>query len=62
MKNIGPAFKEDHPDMPWRAIAGIRDTIVHEYFLTNTWRIWDVVADDIDGLENTLTRHGPPSI
>lgn len=61
-KNIGPAFKEAHPDIPWRAIAGIRDKIVHAYFRTNTRRIWDVVADDIDRLEEALTRHGPRSI
>jgi len=31
-KSISPAFKAAHPDIPWRAIAGIRDRIVHEYF------------------------------
>ena len=43
-----------HPAIPWRAIAGIRDRIVHEYFRTNTRRIWDVVTDDLDPLEKTL--------
>lgn len=59
-KNIGPAFKVAHPDIPWRAIAGIRDRIVHEYFRTNTLRIWDVVTDDIDELEKALNhpKHG----
>ena len=53
-KNIGPTFKAEHPDVPWRAIAGIRDRIVHEYFRTNTRRIWDVVTNDIDELEKAL--------
>jgi uncharacterized protein with HEPN domain len=53
-KNISPAFKAAHPDVPWRAIAGIRDRIVHEYFRTNTRRIWDVVTDDIDALDEAL--------
>jgi uncharacterized protein with HEPN domain len=55
-KNISPAFKEAHPDIPCRAIAGIRDRIVHEYFRTNTRRIWEVVADDIDLLERALRK------
>jgi uncharacterized protein with HEPN domain len=55
-KNISPAFRATHPDIPWRAIAGIRDRIVHEYFRTNTRRIWDVVTDDIDALEDALRR------
>ena len=53
-KNISPAFKAAHPDIPWRAIAGTRDRIVHEYFRTNTRRIWDVVVDDIDTLDDAL--------
>jgi uncharacterized protein with HEPN domain len=61
-KNISPAFKTAHPDIAWRAIAGIRDRIVHEYFRTNIRRIWDVVADDIDALENALQEpKGDPS-
>jgi uncharacterized protein with HEPN domain len=38
-RNIGPAFKAAHSDVPWRAITGIRDKIVHEYVRTNTQRI-----------------------
>jgi uncharacterized protein with HEPN domain len=55
-KGISPAFKAAHPDIPWRAIAGIRDKIVHEYFGTNTRRIWDVVTSDIDELEKALSN------
>jgi len=53
-KNISLEFKNAHPTIPWRAVAGIRDRIVHEYFRTNTRRIWDVVTDDLDSLENAL--------
>jgi uncharacterized protein with HEPN domain len=55
-KCISPAFKSGYPDVPWRAIAGIRDRIVHEYFRTNTQRIWDVVTSDIDELEKALSK------
>lgn len=50
VKAIDPDFKAAHPDIPWRAIAGLRDRIVHEYFRTNTRRIWDVVQDDLEPL------------
>jgi uncharacterized protein with HEPN domain len=53
-KNLSPEFKAAHPAIPWRAIAGMRDRIVHEYFRTNIRRIWDVVADDLDPLESAL--------
>ncbi|WP_408904040.1 DUF86 domain-containing protein, partial [Rhodopila sp.] len=48
--------KAGYPNIPWRAIAGIRDRVVHEYFRTNVKRIWDVVADEIDELERALRR------
>ena len=62
-KNVSPEFKAAHPDIPWRAIAGTRDRIVHEYFRTNTRRIWDVVVDDIDALDDALRKplSGSPS-
>jgi uncharacterized protein with HEPN domain len=53
-KNVSPAFKEAYPGVPWRAVAGTRDRVVHEYFRTNLRRIWDVVAEDIDVLEAAL--------
>ena len=55
-KNVSPAFKAAYPDVPWRAIAGMRDRIVHEYFRANTRRIWDVVIDDLDALEKALGK------
>lgn len=54
VKAIDPDFRAAHPDIPWRAIAGIRDRIVHEYFRTNTRRIWDVVQDELDPLEKAM--------
>lgn len=30
-KGLDQGFKDVHPEVPWRAIAGIRDRIVHEY-------------------------------
>jgi uncharacterized protein with HEPN domain len=57
-KNISPAFEAAHPDIPWRAIAGTRDRIVHEYFRTNTRRVWEVVTEDIDALDKALAKRG----
>ncbi len=63
VKAIDPNFRDAHPEIPWRAIAGLRDRIVHEYFRTNTRRIWDVIQDDLDPLENALRSawHDPSS-
>jgi uncharacterized protein with HEPN domain len=42
IKNIPAEFKQGHPDIPWRAISGMRDILIHEYFgidLKLTWRV-----------------------
>jgi uncharacterized protein with HEPN domain len=54
VKNLGDVRKATMPDIPWRAIAGMRDRISHEYFRTNTRRVWEVVTEDIDPLERAL--------
>jgi uncharacterized protein with HEPN domain len=63
-KNITPDFKAAHAGLPWRAITGLRDRIVHEYFRINTRRIRDVVTEDIDALEDALREQpdDPPSV
>lgn len=59
VKHLGQEFRDARPDIPWRAIASMRDRIIHEYFRTNVRRIWDVVNEDIEPLERVL-RDGPP--
>ncbi len=53
-KHLSPAFTEVSPSVPWRAIASLRDRVVHEYFRTNVQRIWDVVTEDLDELEQAI--------
>jgi uncharacterized protein with HEPN domain len=53
-KNLSDDFKSSRPGVPWRAVAGMRDRIVHEYFRTNVVRIWDVVTDDLEPLQAVL--------
>jgi uncharacterized protein with HEPN domain len=59
-KNMGSEFKATCPEVPWRAISGMRDRIVHEHFRTNIRRIWEVVTDEIEPLDNALRRSISP--
>lgn len=40
-KNISAGLKQQHPEINWDDIAGIRDVLAHRYFGVD----WDVVAD-----------------
>ena len=42
IKNIPSEFKDRHPEIPWKAISGMRDILIHEYFgidMKLTWRV-----------------------
>jgi len=30
-KRLSPTLRQQHPQIPWREMAGMRDVIVHEY-------------------------------
>jgi uncharacterized protein with HEPN domain len=38
------------PEIPWKAVKGMRDHIAHGYFDINTDFVWDVVKNDLPAL------------
>lgn len=51
---LGRDFRDEHPEIPWRAIRGMRNVVAHEYHLVDydiLWRTMEVslppVADQI---------------
>ncbi len=56
MKNLPEDFKEKHPEVPWKDIAGMRDRIVHFYFGIDYQIVWGTVQEDIPELKQTINR------
>ena len=48
-------FKAYHSNIPWRAIKGLRNRIVHEYGNVDLSVVYDTVKNDIPQLLNDLT-------
>lgn len=48
------AFKEQHPAIPWRAMKGMRNRIVHDYGRVDMTVIYDTVTKDIPRLLEQL--------
>ena len=47
---LTPEFKEQHAGIPWRAMRGLRNRIVHEYGNVNLTVIYETVVNDLPEL------------
>ncbi len=50
VKHLSEATKRRSPDIPWRAVSGLRDKLIHEYFGVNLSLVWEVVERDLPAL------------
>ena len=49
-KHLPATLTNAHADVEWKAIAGMRDKLVHDYFGVNLDILWDVLTTKLPGL------------
>ena len=54
VKNLPEDFRESHPEIEWKKMAGMRDVLIHQYFGVNYKLVWDVVKNRIPVLKKTI--------
>jgi len=47
-------FKQQHPDVPWKDIVGMRHVLVHDYFEIDVDVVAKVVEDDLPRLKQQV--------
>lgn len=40
VKQISPELREQHSDLPWRGMAGMRDLLIHAYDRVDLDEVW----------------------
>jgi uncharacterized protein with HEPN domain len=55
-KRLSQAVRDQHPEIPWREMAGMRDVIVHEYDQIDLEIVWDVVHNRLSALLDLVER------
>jgi uncharacterized protein with HEPN domain len=50
-KNIPKPFRDNHPEIPWRDMTGMRNKLTHEYFGIDFSVLWDTTKQDIPHLK-----------
>ena len=54
VKQIPEDFRDKHPSIPWKKIAGMRDVLIHGYFGVNLKRVWKAIREEIPDLRQKL--------
>jgi uncharacterized protein with HEPN domain len=53
-KRLSQEFRQQHSEIPWRDIAGMRDVLIHKYDQVDFDVIWDVVQSKLPELLTLL--------
>ncbi len=46
-KGISETARASHPEIPFRAMSGMRDKLIHQYFGVDLMLVWQVVESEI---------------
>jgi len=55
-KNISDDIRIRYPLIPWRDMAGMRDKIIHSYFVVDFENVWLVVKEEIPRLKPMIQK------
>lgn len=55
-KKVPANVRAAHPQIEWKAMAGMRDRLIHDYFGVDHDIVWDVLKNKIPRLRTELVR------
>ena len=56
VKKVPPEFRQKHGHIDWRAIAGMRDRLIHDYFEIDYDIVWEVVTEKVPVLKQEIQQ------
>jgi uncharacterized protein with HEPN domain len=59
-KRIPENYRQDHPSIPWRELAGFRDVLIHQYEGVSIAEIWQIVEKNLERLRQAIKAILPP--
>lgn len=54
-KNVPSAYKDAHPEIEWKKMAGMRDRLIHDYMGVDIAAVWAVVTHILPELKRQLS-------
>ena len=64
-RRVSPQTRDEHPDIPWRSMIGLRNVLAHEYGEIRYEILWTIIGDKLAPLIKQLEDLGvdnPPPL
>jgi len=55
-KKIPDNLRENHPQIPWKRMTGMRDKLIHEYFGIDLEIVWKVVENELPPIKPQIHK------
>ena len=55
-RHVSREFCDEHPEIPWQEIVGMRHKVVHDYLGVDEDIVWQVVTEDLPPLITWLEK------
>jgi uncharacterized protein with HEPN domain len=55
-KNLTEDLRNQHSEIPWKSLAGVRDKLIHHYFGVNFDIVWQIVTVELPQVAAPLTK------
>lgn len=55
-KNVSTGIRQQHSDIPWQSMAGVRDRLIHDYFGVNIDIVWEIATNELPAVGKSLNR------
>lgn len=56
VKHLSTDLRSRESHVPWRQIAGMRDRLIHGYFMVDLAAVWSTVETDLPALRQQVSR------
>src|SRR3989338_3688898 len=54
VKHLSKDLRGQHADIPWKKIAGLRDELIHEYFVVDLKIVWNIIKNEMPRLKEKV--------
>jgi uncharacterized protein with HEPN domain len=59
-RKLSASFREQHPEISWREIVGLRNILTHRYYAVDDAQIWTIIRDKLPPVLEAVGKLIPP--